>query len=93
MGMPILKGRGFESSDTATSLPIAIVDEKLAQHVFAARRSGWKTNRIGGGPWLTIVGVVPNVKNRKLDEDAWPYVYRPYSQWVRRETMLVVRFG
>ena len=46
---------------------------------------------IGDGPWLTIVGIVPNVKNRKLDEDAWPYVYRPYSQWVRRETMLVVR--
>ena len=37
------------------------------------------------------MGVVPNVKNRKLDEDAWPYVYRPYTQWVRRETMLVVR--
>jgi putative ABC transport system permease protein len=35
--------------------------------------------------------VVPNVKNRKLDEEAWPYVYRPYRQWVRRETMLVVR--
>src|SRR6202008_2511041 len=22
---------------------------------------------------------------------AWPYVYRPYRQWVRRESMLVVR--
>jgi len=31
------------------------------------------------------------VKNRKLDEDPWPYIYRPYSQWIRRETMLVVR--
>ena len=40
---------------------------------------------------MTIVGVVPNVKNRKLDEEPWPYIYRPYSQWVRRETMLVVR--
>src|SRR5215218_4708131 len=27
MGMPILKGRGFESTDTETSLPVAIVDE------------------------------------------------------------------
>lgn len=47
--------------------------------------------RIAGGPWLTIVGIVPNVKNRKLDEEAWPYIYRSYRQWVRRETMLVVR--
>jgi putative ABC transport system permease protein len=40
---------------------------------------------------MAIVGVVPSVKNRKLDEDAWPYIYRPYSQWIRRETMLVMR--
>ncbi len=91
MGMPILKGRAFESSDTATSLPVAIVDETLA-HMYSAQGDlVGRRLRLGGGPWLTIVGVVPNVKNRKLDEEAWPYVYRPYSQWVRRETMLVVR--
>ncbi len=91
MGMPVLKGRGFESTDTATSLPIAIVDENLAQRYSSQGDLVGKRLRIDDGPWLTIVGVVPNVKNRKLDEAAWPYVYRPYSQWVRRETMLVVR--
>lgn len=91
MGMPILKGRGFESTDTATSLAVAIVDENLAQRYSSQGDLVGKRLRIGDGPWLTIVGVVPNVKNRKLDEAAWPYVYRPYSQWVRRETMLVVR--
>jgi len=91
MGMPILKGRGFESTDTGSSLPVAIVDEALARRYSAQGDLVGKRIRIGGGPWLSIVGVVPNVKNRKLDEDAWPYLYRPYSQWVRRETMLVVR--
>jgi len=91
MGMPILKGRGFESTDTSSSLPIAIVDESLARRYSPQGDLVGKRLRIGDGPWLTIVGVVPNVKNRKLDEAAWPYVYRPYSQWVRRETMLVVR--
>jgi len=91
MGMPILKGRGFESSDTESSLPVAIVDEKLARMYSPQGDVVGKRLRIGGGPWLTIVGVVPNVKNRKLDEDAWPYVYRPNTQWIRRETMLVVR--
>ena len=91
MGMPIVKGRSFESSDTEASLPVAIVDERLAQMYSSQGDLVGKRLRIGGGPWLTIVGVVPNVKNRKLDEDPWPYVYRPYSQWVRRETMLVVR--
>ena len=91
MSMPVLKGRGFESSDTKTSLPVAIVDERLAQRYTSQGDLVGKRIRIGNGPWLTIVGVVPSVKNRKLDEDAWPYVYRPYSQWIRRDTMLVVR--
>jgi putative ABC transport system permease protein len=91
MGMPILKGRAFSSADTKTSLPVAIIDERLA-HMYSPQGDlVGKRIRIGGGPWLTIVGVVPNVKNRKLDEEAWPYIYRPYSQWIRRETMLVVR--
>jgi putative ABC transport system permease protein len=91
MGMPILKGRAFTASDTETSLPVAIIDERLARMYSPQGDLVGKRLRIGDGPWLTIVGVVPNVKNRKLDEEAWPYVYRPYNQWVRRETMLVVR--
>ena len=91
MDMPVLKGRAFASSDTETSLAVAIVDEKLARMYSPDGDLLGKRIRIGDGPWLTIVGIVPSVKNRKLDEDAWPYVYRPSSQWVRRETMLVVR--
>jgi len=91
MGMPVLKGRAFASSDTEKSQPVAIVDESLARRYSPDGDLVDKRIRIGDGPWMTIVGVVPNVKNRKLDEEAWPYVYRPYSQWVRRDTMLVVR--
>jgi putative ABC transport system permease protein len=91
MGMPILKGRGFESSDTESSLAVAIVDESLARRYSSQGDLVGKRLRVGDGPWLTIVGIVPNVKNRKLDEEPWPYVYRPYTQWVRRDTMLVVR--
>jgi len=87
----VLKGRAFASSDTEKSQPVAIVDESLARRYSPDGDLVDKRIRIGDGPWMTIVGVVPNVKNRKLDEEAWPYVYRPYSQWVRRETMLVVR--
>jgi predicted permease len=91
MRMPVLKGRAFDSSDSENSQPVAIVDEKLAGMYSPDGDLVGKRIRIGDGPWLTIVGVVPNVKNRRLDEEAWPYLYRPYSQWVRRETMLVVR--
>ena len=91
MGMPVLKGRTFQSSDDQTSQQVAIIDETLAKAYWPEGDPLGRRLRLGGGPWLSIVGVVPTVKNRKLDEEPRPYVYRPYSQWFRRETMLVVR--
>jgi putative ABC transport system permease protein len=91
MGMPIKTGRSFQSSDTDTSPPVAIVDEKLARMYWPQGDPTGKRIRIGGGNWMTIVGVVPSVKNRKLDEDTKPYVYFPASQWAPRNMSLVVR--
>jgi putative ABC transport system permease protein len=91
MGMPILRGRSFESTDTETSPLVAIVDENLANTYWPAEDPSGKRIRIGRGPWMTIVGVVPSVKNRSLNEDTRPYIYRPDTQWMRREMTLVVR--
>ena len=90
MGMPILAGRQFQSQDEEHSLPVAIVDETLARTYWPQGDSLGKRIQLDGS-WITIVGVVPNVKNRKLDEPARPYIYRPFSQWVRHETRLIVR--
>jgi putative ABC transport system permease protein len=91
LGMSVKTGRAFQSSDTAISLPVAIVDEKLARMYWPNGDPTGKRIRIGGGDWLTIVGAVPSVKNRMLDEDTKPYVYRPTTQWVSRDMSLVVR--
>jgi predicted permease len=91
MGMPILKGRSFQSTDTETSAPVAIVDEKLARMQWPNEDPLGKRIAIGGSPMMTIIGVVPSVKNRKLDEETDPYVYRPSAQFVRWATTLVVR--
>jgi putative ABC transport system permease protein len=91
MGMPIRTGRSFQPSDTGASPPVAIVDEKLAHMYWPQGDPTGKRLRIGDGDWMTIVGVVPSVKNRKLDEDTKPYVYFPASQRVSRNMSLVVR--
>jgi putative ABC transport system permease protein len=90
MGMPILTGRQFQNQDDEHSLPVAIVDEELARAYWPEGEALGKRVRLDGN-WLTIIGVVPNVKNRKLDEPPRPYIYRPYAQWVRRDTRLIVR--
>jgi putative ABC transport system permease protein len=91
LGLPVKTGRAFQSSDTETSMPVAIVDEKLARMYWPNGDPTGKRIRIGGGTWMTIVGVVPSVKNRKLDENTKPYVYQPATQWVSRDMSLVVR--
>ena len=40
---------------------------------------------------MTVVGVVPRVKNRHLDEDARYCIYLPFSQWPTRETYVAIR--
>src|SRR5262249_47606274 len=78
MGMPILRGRPFLSSDTEGSLPVAIIDEKLRSMYWPEQDPIGKRLRLDAdSPWLTVVGVVPNVKNRKLNETVMPYIYRP----------------
>lgn len=95
MGIKVLRGRRFETSDTATTPLVTIIDEKLAHHYWANADPLGKRIKLGGqtssAPWLTVVGVVRSVKNRKLDEDAKYYIYQPFSQWPRRETSIVVR--
>jgi predicted permease len=62
---PVLNGREFTPSDVATSQPVAIVNESFARlHYPNLNPVGHQFKRVrpkGGEPWLTIVGVVPDL--------------------------------
>jgi predicted permease len=62
---PILNGREFTTSDTAAGQPAAIINESFARaHFPAVDPVGRQMKRIRPGrtePWLTIVGVVPDL--------------------------------
>jgi putative ABC transport system permease protein len=61
----VLNGREFTMNDTAVGLPVAIVNESFARAHFAEQDPvGRQMKRIRPGnkePWLTIVGVVPDL--------------------------------
>lgn len=62
---PVLSGREFLPSDTRGSLPVAIVNESFARtHFSGLDPMGRRFKRIRPGsqePWLTVVGVVPDL--------------------------------
>jgi putative ABC transport system permease protein len=62
---PVLNGREFTTADTAAGQPVAIVNESFARvHFPGVDPVGRQMKRIRPGkeePWLTIVGLVPDL--------------------------------
>ena len=86
-------GREFTPADVATSQPVAIVNESFARtHFPNVDATGRQIKRIRPNskePWLTIVGVVPDIRYRPGDSD--PVVYVPYLAAPRSTASLLAR--
>jgi putative ABC transport system permease protein len=96
MGIPLLSGREFTDADTATSTPVAIINEKLARRFFAGRDPIGLHISIGTGsaasqPSFEIVGVVQDSKHDDVRDKISPFVYFLYSQSTSDKA--VVRLG
>ena len=87
LGLTLLKGRFFEPGDREGSLPVAVVSEELARQAWPGEDPiGKRVRRMRGsvaGPWLTVVGLVKDVKEDRFNfRIARPVWYIPYSQEV-----------
>ncbi len=97
MGIPLLRGRHFTEADRDGSLPVAIVDETLAERYWPGenplgkRLSVETDHRAGEFDWRQVVGVVRHVKNYGADQESRIETYLPFWQKPVREATLVVR--
>jgi putative ABC transport system permease protein len=83
LGVPIRKGREFTREDRLGSPGVVVVNEALARRYWANEDPIGRRIRIGKkdvADWLTIVGVVGNVRHWGLAEDTQPQLFRPYTQ-------------
>jgi putative ABC transport system permease protein len=81
MGLPVLRGRGFTDDDRAESAPVALVSQSLARRFWPNADAVGK--RIGypyPSPWITIVGVVPDVRLDSLRDTSAIAVLMPFAQ-------------
>jgi predicted permease len=100
---PIARGRFFEESDEADRLPVAIVDEATAAHYWPNRDAIGRRLRLSqpctfssgcqdaSQQWLTVVGIVRNIKYDGLDVNGVPHIYTPVYQQGGRLVSLVLR--
>ncbi len=81
LGVPILAGRDFADSDTATSPHVGIVNEEFVRRFLPNRNSlGHTTGPDKGQYTMTIVGVVKDHKYRSIDEEPIPMAWYMYAQ-------------
>ena len=74
LGVPILAGRDFADSDTASSPHVGIINEQFAQRFFPNQNPlGHSIGTEDGRYTMTVVGVVKDHKYRSIDEDANPH--------------------
>jgi predicted permease len=90
LGIALLYGRAFHSTDRADSPRVAIVNELFAKHYLGQNPIG-KRIRLNqpGAPWLQVVGVTPTTKYVQMFEPPLDYVYLPFSQNPRGQMALI----
>ncbi len=81
LGVPILDGRDFADSDTATSPAVAIINEEFARR-FLPNQSplGHTIGPTSVNHPMTVVGVVKDHKYRSIDETPIPMAWYMYAQ-------------
>jgi serine/threonine-protein kinase len=84
LSLPLMSGRGFNEHDTDRSSAVAIVSKNLSDRLFpGADPVGQRfsfTDAGSKGQWITIIGVVGDVRHNLFAPDYTPEVYVPYGQ-------------
>lgn len=84
MGIALREGRSFNESDNQQSQPVAIVNEMMAREFWPGEIALGKRFKSSSpdskDPWITIVGVVANIKQMGAEVAVKPEMYMPYQQ-------------
>jgi putative ABC transport system permease protein len=93
MGIPLLAGREFTARDTADAPKVAIVSERIVREYLPGGPGdalGRRVRLSDRGEWLTVVGVVADIRQRGLDQEVQPMIYVPFQQ--ERDEPFLLRF-
>jgi len=76
MGTHILRGRSFRSTDDAKGSRVLLINETLAKTYYPGQDPIGRRIKPSGAPgWLTVVGVVEDVKQGGMAKDAGTELY------------------
>ncbi|MEK6323121.1 MAG: ABC transporter permease [Acidobacteriota bacterium] len=95
MGIPLLRGREFDNRDVDGATRVAIINDTFARRFFAGEDPIGKRYRYGSpdprNPWITIVGVVGDMRRTGFDKAVRPETFLPEAQNPDNELTIVAR--
>ncbi len=93
MGIQVLRGRDFDNHDQRDATNVILISQATATRYFPNEDPIGKRLQLDDPqkPWLTIAGVVGDVRQYGLTEDTGLTIYVPYMQQTWRVMSLVVR--
>src|SRR4051812_43883805 len=86
LGATMLAGRDFSDADRTDGLPVVIVNESMAAWLWPGKNAVGRRLHVEGPhdrrpfPWMTVIGVVGNMKRYALTEAPRPEMIVPYTQ-------------
>jgi predicted permease len=94
MQAPLVRGRSFTEGDEDGKQPVVIIDETTALKYWPKRDPLGRRVRFGQNPsqpWMTVVGIVKDIKSDGLDIDGVPHIYVSTYQSPDRQLSVVLR--
>jgi putative ABC transport system permease protein len=95
MKMRVLAGRGLDATDRSGLPPVMVISQGVAKRFFGGRSAIGRRIKFGpaagAGQWMTIVGVVNDVKQEGPGAESRGAMYLPFAQHPSGTMWLAVR--
>jgi len=95
IGTPLERGRFFTVVDNVDAPPVIVINQALAKKYWPNQDAVGKRIVMGGmsskPTWITIVGVVGDIKHTGLDAEPKPEMYVPFAQDPYKSMIFTVR--
>ena len=82
MGLRVVRGRGLDAGDREDAVPVAVINETMASRYWPGQEAIGQRFMMGTDdkPWLTVVGVVGQVRHNAVVEPPRAEMYIAHAQ-------------
>ena len=92
--VPLRRGRYFSAQDNQAAVPVTIVNETMARQFWPGEEALGKRFKLGpaqsANPWLTVIGIVGDMRRQSLERQPIAQIFRPYLQSPEQRRLIIL---